>query len=71
MNTCVPVASGSRGRRGFGTAPTKRLALLLRRYRHLRDDPTADPRTRSHAGQIISELHDEFARRGQSRAAAP
>ncbi len=62
MRIFLPVAPGSQGRRGFGTAPTKRLATLLRRYRHLRDDPTADPRTRTHAGQIVSELHDEFTR---------
>ncbi|MDP9469509.1 MAG: hypothetical protein M3Q71_02420 [Chloroflexota bacterium] len=70
MSIFVPVAPGSRGRRGFATAPTKRLATLLRRYRHLRDDPATDPRTRAHASEIVAELHDEFARRGQSRAAA-
>ncbi len=52
MSTFLPVATGSRDRRGFETAPTKRLATLL-------------------AGQIVSELHDEFARRGQTRTAAP
>lgn len=70
MRDFVPVAAGGRGRRGFQTAPTKRLATLLRHYRHLRDDPATDSRTRRYASEIVAELHDEFARRGKSRAAA-
>ncbi len=70
MNVFLPVAPGRQGRRGFGTAPTKHLATLLRRYQRIRDDPATDPDTRAYARKIVTELRDEFARRGQNRAAA-
>lgn len=70
VNAFVPVATGSRGRRGFDHTPTRRLRQLFDRYRSLRDDPAIDPGTRAYAREIVAELHDEFARRGQSRTVA-
>ncbi|MDP9471718.1 MAG: hypothetical protein M3Q71_13820 [Chloroflexota bacterium] len=70
MREFVPVAAGYRGRRGFETAPTKRLTELLARYKQLRDDPAADPSVRSYAREIIGELRAEFDRREAKTPAA-
>ena len=57
--TYLPVAPGSRGRRGFETAPTRRLADLLRRYRAMRDtDP--NPAARQYAAEVVRELRNEL-----------
>ena len=66
----VPVVSGSRGKRGFETASTKRLVELLGRYRALRDAPDTSPVLRAYCANVIDELHDEFAKRNAPRPAA-
>ncbi|MDP9354752.1 MAG: hypothetical protein M3R02_05630 [Chloroflexota bacterium] len=67
MTGFVPVAAGCRGRRGFETAPTKRLVELLGRYRGMRDDATQSDAIRHYATEIVAELHTEFARRREMR----
>ncbi len=69
MTGFVPVAAGCRGRRGFETAPTKRLVELLGRYRAMRDDATQSDATRRYAAEIVGEIRGEFARREGKRQA--
>ncbi len=70
MREFVPVAAGYRGRRGFEAATTKRLAELLGRYKHLRDDQAQSDAVRCYAAEIIGEFRIEFARRSSKTSAA-
>ncbi len=69
MTGFVPVAAGCRGRRGFETAPTKRLVELLGRYRTMRDDAAQSSASRRYAAEIVGEIRGEFARREAKRQA--
>jgi hypothetical protein len=68
--TFLPVASGSRGKRGLEFASTRRLVELLQRYRALRDAPDSSPALRSYARSIIREIRSELNRRNAPKAAA-
>lgn len=63
MGNFVPVVAGSRGKRGFEFASTKRLVELLKRYRALRNASDASPALRAYSRGVLSELHDELAKR--------
>ncbi len=70
MTGFVPVAAGCRGRRGFETAPTKRLVELLGRYRVMRDDAAQSSASRRYAAEIVTEIRGELARREAKTPAA-
>jgi len=61
--TFVPVAAGSRGCRGFETAPTRRLAALLGRYKAVRDDKAGDDALRAYAAEVVREIRNELNQR--------
>ena len=66
----VPVASDSRGKRGFETAPTRRLVELLGRYRALRDAPGSSDALKNYCRGVIREIRAELAERNKPASVA-